>query len=355
MTKIFKPVGLTIIMALVLSLAMVALPAGAVSPYVVDFSATPTEGSAPLTVQFENLSEILITSNGFVLADNGYSWLWDFGDGSSSTEECPSHTYNCAGIYDVSLTMSYADGYENSNGIQSSPLPSSSETKYGYITVYPVADFSASPTQGQAPLTVNFRDQSTGCPSSWRWSFGDGETSTSRNPSHTYIQGGSYTVSLTVYGSPSHTETKVTFITVGEMSAAAELVVRNLYISAAQAQPRQEVQITAKVANEGGTWGSEKVDLMINGQFEQSVGVGVAPGTAQPVSFTVYKVTAGEYQVQIGDSIGTFYVMEEPAPAPSGGGGILPVGELDTPAIIAIVAIGIIIVGGAAAAILLAK
>ena len=61
----------------------------------------------------------------------------------------------------------------------------------------PVADFSASPTSDIAPLTVAFTDTSRGSPTTWRWDFGDGSNSTSRNPSHTYTDVGKYTVSLT--------------------------------------------------------------------------------------------------------------------------------------------------------------
>ncbi|AKB32998.1 cell surface protein [Methanosarcina siciliae HI350] len=64
--------------------------------------------------------------------------------------------------------------------------------------VIPVAAFTASPTSGDAPLTVNFTDESTGSPTSWSWDFGDGDTSTEQSPSHTYSKAGNYTVNLTV-------------------------------------------------------------------------------------------------------------------------------------------------------------
>ena len=97
------------------------------------------------------------------------------------------------------------------------------------------------------------------------------------------------------------------------MAFPATLAVRNLHISSVHAQPRQAIAISARVFNEGGTWGSQTLNLLINGHLEQSVSVGVAPGTSKPVNFTVYKVEAGEYQVTIGDATATFYVMEEEA------------------------------------------
>lgn len=65
-------------------------------------------------------------------------------------------------------------------------------------TTHPVAKFSADPIYGTAPLTVQFTDKSTGYPGTWLWDFGDGSTSTQRNPSHTYQYAGAYDVVLTV-------------------------------------------------------------------------------------------------------------------------------------------------------------
>lgn len=88
-------------------------------------------------------------------------------------------------------------------------------------TAAPVADFSASPLSGCAPLTVNFTDQSTGEVTSWSWDFGDGGTSTEQNPSHDYTTAGTFTVALTVTGpGGSDTETKTDYITVGETPVA---------------------------------------------------------------------------------------------------------------------------------------
>ena len=105
---------------------------------VANFSADPTEGYAPLTVQFTDLSTNTPTS-----------WLWDFGDGETSTEENPEHTYNEAGIYTVTLTATNGGGSDD-------------EVKEDYITVLgaPVADFSAEPLSGKYPLQVHFTDLS---------------------------------------------------------------------------------------------------------------------------------------------------------------------------------------------------
>jgi len=86
--------------------------------------------------------------------------------------------------------------------------------------IAPVPAFTATPTSGAAPLTVNFTDQSTNSPESWSWDFGDGNTSTEQNPSNTYSASGKYSVSLTVTNvSGSDTETKDEFITVNIVAA----------------------------------------------------------------------------------------------------------------------------------------
>lgn len=82
------------------------------------------------------------------------------------------------------------------------------------------ADFIGTPTSGPAPLTVDFADQTTGgTPTSWSWDFGDGQGSTDQNPSHTYYTPGAYTVSLTVDG--ADTETKTNYITVSASATEA--------------------------------------------------------------------------------------------------------------------------------------
>jgi PKD repeat protein len=82
--------------------------------------------------------------------------------------------------------------------------------------VPPVANFTASPTSGTAPLSVQFTDRSTGdAPTSWNWSFGDGSFAAVQHPSHTYSNAGTYTVGLTARNAGgSSTETKTGYVTV---------------------------------------------------------------------------------------------------------------------------------------------
>ncbi|WP_292388289.1 PKD domain-containing protein [Methanosarcina sp. UBA5] len=79
----------------------------------------------------------------------------------------------------------------------------------------PVAAFSASPTSGKAPLNVGFTDSSTGTPTAWKWTFGDGASSTEKNPKHQYLQEGNYKVTLIVSNAAgSSTATKTNYIKV---------------------------------------------------------------------------------------------------------------------------------------------
>ena len=116
---------------------------------------------------------------------------WSFGDGGSSTEASPCHTYTAQGSYIVTLGVTGANG-EISTASQVVPvIPGLSA---------PVAQFTASKTNVFAGETVNFTDTSTGVINGWLWNFGDGSTSTEQNPSHTYQAAGSYVVTLTVRG-----------------------------------------------------------------------------------------------------------------------------------------------------------
>jgi len=82
-------------------------------------------------------------------------------------------------------------------------------------TTAPVAQFKASTTSGNAPLTVFFTDQSTGNPTLHAWRFGDGTTSSVQNPTHKYKTAGTYNVTEVVSNSAGRdTLVKTGYITV---------------------------------------------------------------------------------------------------------------------------------------------
>jgi len=173
---------------------------------VAGFSATPTSGTVPLTVQFTDTS-----------TNSPTIWVWSFGDGNSSTLENPANTYVNAGTYTVTLTA--IKGAESNVITRSSYITTTSAP----VASAPVAAFTATPASGSVPLTVQFTDTSTNSPTTWNWTFGDGNTSTLQNPSFTYTTAGSYTVTLTAansIGSASFTQT-VTVNSVGTVPPTA--------------------------------------------------------------------------------------------------------------------------------------
>gem|GEM_PF-1970705 len=159
-------------------------------PLSASFAVSPQSGPAPFALRF------LDYSTGAV------AWSWDFGDGLTSSEHAPAHTYRRPGHYTVSLTTTDAAGR------------TATETKYDYIVATeqaptpapgPEAYFYANTTEGAAPLVVAFTDESAGEPYAWIWEFGDGATSLEQNPVHTYMAPGTYLVNLTVI-SPTGTD-----------------------------------------------------------------------------------------------------------------------------------------------------
>lgn len=124
-------------------------------------------------------------------------WSWDFGDGNTSTLQNPNHTYTANGTYSVCLTVT-----ANCNGTicteticynvlvnGCNPCPCGLGPNFSFNTNNCTATFNSF-------VLTNGCTQITG----YSWDFGDGNTSTSPNPSHTYSASGTYTVCLTVYG-----------------------------------------------------------------------------------------------------------------------------------------------------------
>jgi PKD repeat protein len=134
-----------------------------------------------------NMQEVAFTNN----AENTSGHFWDFGDGNSSTETNPIHSYTTPGSYTVSLT-----GISQFN--QCETIYESEIT----ILELPSANFEPSTTYGCAPLTIDFSNTSSAT-LFYFWNFGDGNTSIAMNPSHTFEDEGTYAVTLRstdVYG-----------------------------------------------------------------------------------------------------------------------------------------------------------
>lgn len=146
------------------------------------FSANKTAGFLPFDVHFIDRSGGEVSS-----------WLWEFGDGDTSSAQSPFHEYKTQGDFDVSLTVTGPGGVDK-------------ETKTGFIKVLPLnkprVDFVVDRTASFKPITVQFTDISEGVGlQNWLWDFGDGSISNERSPSHKYTSEGFFSPSLTVSGS----------------------------------------------------------------------------------------------------------------------------------------------------------
>jgi len=165
-------------------------------------SANPTSGCMPLAVSF---------TGGASGGTPGYAYSWTFGDGGTSTQQSPSHTYTSAGTYTARLTVTDNHGCQDSKTVT--------------ITVWPLptASASANPTSGCMPLAVSFTGGATGGtgPYTYSWVFGDGSTSTAQSPSHTYTGAGSYTAVLTVTDSHGCQGSQSVVITVYPLPTAS--------------------------------------------------------------------------------------------------------------------------------------
>jgi RHS repeat-associated protein len=159
-----------------------------------NFSANPVSGAPPLTVTFTNLSQPSSVMT---------SYLWNFGDGVTSTITNPVHSY-ALGYYTVTLTA--WSGTLKDIITQTNCITAQTQVQ---------ANFSANPVTGTAPLTVTFTNSSqpSGAITAYLWKFGDGYTSTITNPIHSYLPG-YYTVTLTAWnGVYSNTLTRTRLLT----------------------------------------------------------------------------------------------------------------------------------------------
>ncbi len=149
-------------------------------------------GNTPPTANFTAVTDQLTANFTDTSTDSDgtiVSWSWDFGDGNTSTQQNPSHTYAAAGTYSVILTVTDNSGASD-NVSKDVTVAETGNTS-------PTADFSYS-IDGN---TVSFTDMSTdpdGVIVSWSWDFGDGNTSAQQDPVNIYASAGTYTVTLTV-------------------------------------------------------------------------------------------------------------------------------------------------------------
>ena len=143
-----------------------------------------------LAVQFEDYSR-----------PDPDTWAWDFGDGNTSQEQSPLHTYEQEGVYQVCLTITN----QNAN-CEDTRCFDVYVDSMGFADCY--ADFWYFQME---ELTVEFQDWSWPNPSTWAWDFGDGNTSEEQNPVHQYAEAGTYQVTLSIFVEETECESTVTW------------------------------------------------------------------------------------------------------------------------------------------------
>jgi PKD repeat protein len=119
-----------------------------------------------------------------------WTWQWDFDDGHTSADMSPVHTYAAPGDFNVSLTVS--------NGICTEDVVHTVRV----LPAPPIADFDSIPS-GCQPWRISVNNTSLYA-TTYYWDFGDGHTSNAINPEYTYMQPGTYQVTLTVTGPGGH-------------------------------------------------------------------------------------------------------------------------------------------------------
>jgi PKD repeat protein len=213
------------------------------------FTADVTSGCAGLGVKFTNTTT------------DGFSYVWDFGDGSTSTEFAPQHIYSgTQEYYTVSLTATNTSGCSNVT----------IKNQFIHIVPPPVSKFNVLPSiQISIPnYTFRFEDESENTPDRWEWTFGDGSTSTSKSPSHVYPDTGSNVVTLKVTNQEgcSSTSTK----TVRIIGVPGYLFVPNAFMPSSATSELREFKAkgsglaswTMSIFNKWGEllWSTDKLD-----------------------------------------------------------------------------------------------
>ena len=174
--------------------------------------ANPTSGPAPLEVSF--------TGTNSTDDDAITSYLWDFQDNELSAAPNPTWTFNTPGTYNVTLTVKDTSNQEDTTTITITVTEPDNEA--------PVANASATPVSGTAPLEVSFSSNGSSDDNgitAYSWNFKDGQSSSAANPTHTFNSPGTYQVTLTVTDEDNLSDTDTVTITVNEASNQAPTAV----------------------------------------------------------------------------------------------------------------------------------
>lgn len=139
----------------------------------------PDSGCAPFTKTFKYAAEEI---------DIWKNYHWDLGDGTTSTEQSPTHTYDLTGMYTVKLSAETNDGCTDTITIFNAIR----------VTTKPIPAFDGD-REACAIIPIQFEDKTTGDVTRWLWNFGDGGTSDEKDPKHQYNDTGFFDIKLKVW------------------------------------------------------------------------------------------------------------------------------------------------------------
>ena len=169
----------------------------------VEAAADPIAGKPPLTVQF--------SANGTDPDGDSLTYAWDFGDSGTSFLQNPTHTYNTAGTYTATVTVTDARGLTATDTVVVTPGNQA-----------PMVDLVATPTMGTTPLNVTFTATGSdpdGDALTYQFDFGEGRPTrpgAARTATHRYNKAGVYTARVTVTDTDGATATDTVEITVSK-------------------------------------------------------------------------------------------------------------------------------------------
>ncbi len=184
------------------------------------FEEGPSAPTANFILASQSSQEAIEVQVSDASTTNTTEWLWDFGDGNTSSMQNPTYTYSEAGTYTICLTAS-------------NDIGSNTYCEDFTFALVPIPSFSSEIIDNGL---LQFTDATTQEPTMWSWDFGDGNTSTEQNPEHTFAESGTYTVCLTAANSG------------GEATVCEEIMLEVL--STGQLEDEKQLQVSPNPAHD---------------------------------------------------------------------------------------------------------